>query len=302
MTGSSLESNRAAGTRLELLLFRLNGSQLFGINVFKVQEVIPYQELTKLPGSSPLVNGVATLRGITMSVIDLSRAVGGPAMKNPKNGIIIITEYNRSVHGFLIHSVDRIVYTQWENVQAPPDAIGNRSFTTAITTVDDQMIEIIDVERVLDNIVHASTDVSDDMTSQARQDSHKVLIIDDSMVARKQIERALEQVNIECVTATDGTDAIQILEQLTAEGHDMQHYFSMIISDIEMPNMDGYMLTTELRKRADFQHIYILLHSSISGEFNADMVQKTGANQFIQKYCPDELVEAVMKHLDQGQP
>jgi two-component system chemotaxis response regulator CheV len=300
MTGSTLESNRAAGTRLELLLFRLGGKQLFGINVFKVQEVIPYQALYKLPGANPMVNGVATLRGITMSVIDLSRAIGGPAMANPEDGIIIITEYNRSVHGFLIHSVDHIAYTQWENVQPPPAAIGSRSFTSAITTIDDQMIEIIDVERVLDNIVHASTDVSSEMTNMASQESHRVLVIDDSMVARKQIERALQQVNIECVTATDGANAIHLLEQLAADGNDMRHYFSMIISDVEMPNMDGYMLITELRKRPEFEHIYILMHSSISGEFNIDMVKKTGANKFIQKYSPDELAETVLQHLDEN--
>ncbi|MCU7841423.1 MAG: chemotaxis protein [Candidatus Thiodiazotropha sp. (ex Troendleina suluensis)] len=300
MTGSILESNRAAGSRLELLLFNLGGRQLFGINVFKVQEVIPYKTLTQLPGAHPLVNGVATLRGITMSVIDLSRAIGGPTMEKPKDGIIIITEYNRSVHGFLVQGVDRIVYTQWEDVQPPPAALGAHSFATAITTIDNQLVEILDVEKVLDSIVHASTDISDSVSDKAHQNSHKVLIVDDSMVARKQIVRALEQVNIECITATDGEDTIQLLDKLNAEGNEMRNYFCMIISDIEMPKMDGYMLTTELRKRPDFQQTYILLHSSISGEFNHEMVKKTGANQFIQKYCPDELAEAVIAHLGSG--
>ena len=299
MSGETLESNRAAGTRLELLLFRLNGPQLYGINVFKVQEVIPYQSLTRIPGAHPLVNGVATLRGVTMSVIDLARAVGSQPMAKPEDGIIIITEYNRSVHGFLVSAVERIVYTQWEEVLAPPDAAGHHNFVTAITIIDKQMVEILDVEKVLDNIVHASTDVSGDLAKQAAANGHRVLVVDDSSVARKQISRALEQINIECITATDGQDALDLLERLAAEGHEMGNYFSMIISDIEMPKVDGYMLTTELRKLPDYKETYILLHSSISGEFNVDMVKKTGANKFIQKYSPDELAQAVLEQLSQ---
>ena len=297
MKGSTLESNRAAGTRLELLLFRLLDEQLFGINVFKVQEVIPYQQLTRIPGSHPLVNGVATLRGVTMSVIDLSRAVGGPPMSDPESGIIIITEYNRSVHGFLVRGVERIVHTGWEEVHAPPAAAGHHNFVTAITIIEKQMIEILDGEKVLDNIVHASTDVSGELASQASAEGHRVLVVDDSSVARKQIRRALEQINIECVTATDGQEALDLLQQLADQGNDMRSHFSMIISDIEMPNIDGYMLTTALRRQDDYKEAYILLHSSISGEFNVDMVKRTGANQFIQKYSPDELAQAVLEQL-----
>ena len=92
-----LEANRLAGTRLELLLFHLEGPQTFGINVFKVQEVIPYQRLTHMVGAHPLVKGIATLRGVTMPIMDMSEAVGGPAMRDPQQGNIVITEYNRSV-------------------------------------------------------------------------------------------------------------------------------------------------------------------------------------------------------------
>jgi len=300
MTGTSLESNESAGKRLELLLFRLGSKQLFGINVFKVQEVIPYQALNKLPGSASSVYGVATLRGITMPVIDLSLAIGNGPMLNPEQGTIIITEYNRSVHSFLIHSVDHIAHTQWENVFPPSAGIGGNSYTTAITNIDNQIVQIIDVEKVLDSIVDTSTRVSSKLTDQALAQQHKVLVVDDSLVARKQIQKALKQVNVECTTATDGANAIRILEQLMNEGHDMCSYFSMIISDIEMPHMDGYMLTTELRKRKEFKQIYILLHSSISGEFNVDMVKSTGADLFIQKYCPEELVEVVLNQLSEN--
>ncbi len=296
MSDSVLESNRAAGTRLELLLFRLEGRQQFGINVFKVQEIIPYHQVTQVPGAHPLVSGIANLRGITMPILDLSRAIGGPPMSDPEQAKIIITEYNRSVHGFLVRSVDKIINTQWERVQPPPDNSGHNNYLTAVTLVDDRIIEILDVEKVLDQVVHASTDVSRELTDQASAEQRLVLVVDDSRVARHQVEKALNQIGVQCVTAKDGRDALETIDKLAAEGHDMKTYFSMVISDIEMPEIDGYLLTSELRRRPEFKDAYILLHSSISGEFNIDMVEKTGANKFIQKYSPDDLAEAVLEH------
>jgi two-component system chemotaxis response regulator CheV len=294
---SILESNRLAGTRLELLLFRLDGSQTYGINVFKVQEVIPSKRLTRLPGSHPLVNGVATLRGITMSILDLSRALGGVPIEDPDNANIVITEYNRSVHGFLVRSVERIVNTRWEEVRPRPPGLGRDSFVTAVTIIDEKMIEILDVEKVLDQVVHARTEVSEDLASQITSAERNVLVVDDSSVARKQITRALEQIGVRCETVGDGLEAIQLLERMRDEGVDVARHFFMIISDIEMPEMDGYMLTTAIRGHPDWQDLYILLHSSISGVFNVDMVKRTGANKFIQKYDPDDLAGAVLERI-----
>jgi two-component system chemotaxis response regulator CheV len=295
--GGVLESNRLAGTRLELLLFRLSGRQQFGINVFKVQEVIPYQQLTRIPGAHPLVEGVATLRGMTMSILDLCKAIGGPAIQNPKTGHIIITEYNRSVHGFLVNSVERIVNTRWEEVLPRPSGVGKNSYVTAMTLIDGNMIEILDVEKVLDQVVKASTQVSSELSSKVHGELGRVLVVDDSSVARKQITRALEQVGIQCITAEDGRKALELLNALAAEGIKIDEHFFMIISDIEMPEMDGYMLTTAIRANPAFGVPYILLHSSISGVFNIDMVKKTGANKFIQKYCADDLAQAVLERV-----
>lgn len=292
--GHVLEANRLAGTRLELLLFRLEGRQTFGINVFKVQEIIPYQRLTRVVGTHPLVKGIANLRGITMPILDLSEAVGGPPMREPQNGNIIITEYNRSTHGFLVREVARIANTVWEEVLPKPSAVGHDSFVTAITDIDGEMVEILDVEKVLDQVVHASTSVSETFTGQRQDGTFRVLVVDDSMVARRQITDALAQVGVECITANNGQEGIQVIEKLLAEGVDVASYFFMIISDIEMPEMDGYMLTQAIRSHSELQSLYILLHSSISGVFNVDMVKKTGANKFIQKYDADDLAETVV--------
>jgi two-component system, chemotaxis family, chemotaxis protein CheV len=295
--GSSLDSNKAAGTRLELLLFQLEGRQLYGINVFKVQEVIPFRELTRLPGAHPLVRGIATLRGVTMPIMDLSRAIGGPAMKDPGNAYIIITEYNRSVHGFLIRHMERIINTQWDQVQSPPRATGRDAFVTAITMVDNRIVEILDVEKVLDQVVHASTDVSAHLSAGINADDRQVLVVDDSTVARNQISRALGQLGIRCTLVPDGQHAVDLLSRMLADGVDVSNHFTMVVSDIEMPVVDGYQLTTWIRQQPQLQQLYVLLHSSISGVFNVDMVKRTGANKFIQKYHPDDLALAVQERV-----
>lgn len=295
--GSSVESNRAAGTRLELLLFRLDHPQLYGINVFKVQEVVPWQSLTKMAGSHPFVLGVATLRGRTMPVLDLSLAMGLSPLREPRKGHIVITEYNRSVHGFLIHRVERIIHTQWDQVQPLPSKLGRDTYATAVTLVENELIQILDVEKVLDQVVHASTDVSAPLVEGQAAQGRRVLVIDDSSVARLQIQRALEQLGIECTLMNDGREALELIERMVADGIDIADHFLMVISDIEMPEMDGYELTTKIRANPGTNNIYILLHSSISGVFNIDMVQRTGANKFIQKYHPDDLAGAVLAHL-----
>jgi two-component system chemotaxis response regulator CheV len=280
--------------RLELLLFRLDDSQVFGINVFKVQEVIGYRPLTRLPGAHPLIRGIAHLRGRTMSVMDLASAVGKPPLAEPEKGHIVITEYNRSVHGFLVKSVDRIVNTQWKQVLPPPSAAGPNSYVTAVTLIEDRMVEILDVEKVLDQVVHADTRVSDDVAARADGVTRRVLVVDDSSVARHQVERSLAQIGVECIQARDGREAIELLQALAADGIAPREHFAMVISDVEMPEVDGYQLTVAIRHMPGAEGLYILLHSSINGEFNLDMIRKTGADRFVQKYCPDDLARAVL--------
>lgn len=294
MRNEVLRANEAAGTRLELLLFRLNGKQLFGINVFKVQAITPAPALTRLDGAHPLVLGIARIRDRTLPIMDLSEAVALGPLERRERSFVIVAEYNRSVHGFLVQAVDRIAHTEWNQVLAPPWGIGREHFLSAVTHIDDKIVQVLDVEKVLDQVVHASTRVDHEIIDRAVKRHRRILVVDDSVVARKQVVEAMEQIGVECVTAVDGADALDRIAALRAEGGPVDTQIDMIISDIEMPKVDGYMLVTALRRQADCAGIYILLHSSISGEFNIDMVRRTGANRFIQKYDPDELAVAVM--------
>ena len=146
--------------RLEILMFRLSGRQLFAINVFKVQEVLQLPKLTLIPQRHPVVCGVVNLRGQTLPVIDLSQAIGMRPLVPDERSTIIVTEYNRSVQAFLVGGVDRILNLNWESILPPPGSAGRQHYLTAITRVDEQIVEIIDVEKVLAEIVPMSTRVS----------------------------------------------------------------------------------------------------------------------------------------------
>src|SRR5690554_930575 len=139
--------------RLELLLFRLKGRQLYGINVFKVKEVLQCPRLTVLPRLNPVVRGVAHVRGGTLPIIDLAQATGGRPLEDLASAFVIITEYNNRVQGFLVRAVERIVNLNWSDVHPPPKGTGRDHYLTAVTRVDEQMVEIVDVEKVLAEVL-----------------------------------------------------------------------------------------------------------------------------------------------------
>ncbi|GGI67701.1 chemotaxis protein CheV [Shewanella gelidii] len=286
--------------RLELLLFKLNGRQRYGINVFKVKEVLQCPPLTGLPKLNPYVRGVAHIRGTTISVIDLSAATGGRPIEDISNCFIIISEYNRSVQGFLVSSVERIINMNWEAILPPPQGAGRSSYLTAVTEIEGELVEILDVEKILDEISPVQTKISDDVDEGLtidREENFHIMVIDDSSVARKQIIRSLEPLNLQIDTAKDGKEALDKLVALTSEIDDLSKEIPLIISDIEMPEMDGYTLTAEIRDNPKLKNIKVVLHTSLSGVFNQAMVEKVGANDFIAKFNPDELAAAVNKHL-----
>lgn len=292
----------AGHNRLELLLFKLGGNQRFGINVFKVQEVIQCPPLTQLPKAHPVICGVAHLRGKTIPVIDLSMAIGARPLIRDGKGYVIITEYNRSIQGFLVSTVDRIINMGWEQIQPPPKGTGKESYMTAVTQLDKELIEVVDVEKVMKEVIGGSEHVSEGIIDPHNDEfGQHVLIVDDSSVARNQIKRVLEQLHVEHTTAKDGQEAFEVLEAWVKEGRDLPRYLAMVISDLEMPRMDGYTLTIRMRQVPAMENVYVLLHSSLSGVFNQTMVEKVGANQFLAKYVPDDLARLVQQRLKEHQ-
>lgn len=299
MAAVNQRTNLVGNNRLELLLFRLHGTQPFGINVFKVREVLQCPELTEMPGSSPHVRGIAHLRGVPVMVIDLSQATGGKRIEDLSSAYVLVTEYNRHTQGFLVNGVDRIINTNWDQILPPPKGAGAGHYLTAVTEIDGKLVQIIDVEKVFSEITPVDEDVSEDVKSKATARDFKdliVLVADDSAVARNQVKRALSSIGIQVELVNDGRLALDWLNAKAAElGGDISTKVPLLISDIEMPEMDGYTLTAEIKADPVLRNMHVVLHSSLSGVFNEAMVKKVGADQFIAKFHPDELASAVQK-------
>jgi two-component system chemotaxis response regulator CheV len=306
LDGVDQRTQMVGANRLELLLFRLEGPQLYGINVFKVQEVIRCPSLTHVPNSHPAVVGIANMRGKTISVVDLQHSLGRAPIPVDKHheAFVIIADYNRTLQGFLVHDVDRIINMNWEEILPPPKGSGRNHYLTAVTKLENKLVEIVDVEKVLAEISGHEEDVSKELVEENQQKQRvatTILVADDSSVARNQIKRTMDQIGIDCVLAKDGKQALDMMLEYADKEGPITNHIGLVISDIEMPNMDGYSFTTELRKHPKLKDLYVILHTSLSGVFNEAMVHKVGANRFIPKFDPDDLANAVLAGFDAGE-
>ncbi|QHQ28155.1 putative chemotaxis signal transduction protein [Xanthomonas albilineans] len=295
------QRTRLAGhNRLALLLFRLGGRQLFGVNVFKVQEVLRRPELFQVPGLPLQFSGVADVRGRSVPVLDLGLAIGHPEREpNTDAGprYIVVTEFNRSVQGFLVSGVERIVNIAVEDIHPPPELGAESSYLTAVTRFQGELIQVIDVESVLADIAQTRTEAQIDPSLALTGRQLQVLVVDDSRVARQQIRSVLDQLDVGATLLSDGRQALDHLLQIHASGENPADRYAMVISDIEMPAMDGYTLTTEIRRHPGLSGLYVLLHTSLSGVFNNAMVERVGANSFVAKYSANELADYVLARL-----
>jgi len=279
-----------------LLRFTLNTKQKFGFNVLKIREIVKYRPLNVIPGSNHGIAGTFELRGATVPVIDLSAAT----FKQPipaealADSTIIVAEFNRVVTGFLVRTVEKIATVNWQEVREVPSASGVNHYVSGVISIDDTLVSILDVEKVLHEIVPSKNDADIrsalEPTQLAEIAGRTVLAVDDSSVARSLLSKTLQALDIKCILAVNGKEALAVLDNTATR-------IDMVISDIEMPEMDGYALTEELRASATHAKKYILLHSSLSGLASESTVAAVGADAFLTKFKGDELAQAVYEGL-----
>ena len=298
MEGVDRLTRIAGQNRVELLLFQLGPAQTFGINVFKVREVLKCPPLRRVPQSNRHVRGVLHTRGQTVAVIDLASVLGMVPCADSGDEFVVITEYNGRVQGYRVAKVERIVNLRWDEIHAPPSGVGASNYLTAVVTVDGRLIEILDVERVLAEIVGIDEVVSaplragqDRLTKRPRH----AFVADDSMVARRQISKVLEQMGFTYEVAENGRIAWEMLKAAAAEQPILSKY-CMLISDIEMPEMDGYTLTKMIKSDPALKQLYVCLHTSLSGSFNQPMADSVGADRLVPKFVADDLA-AVLREV-----
>jgi two-component system chemotaxis response regulator CheV len=278
---------------LSLLLFTLRSGKLMAINLLKVSEIIPCPALTRLPESHPHVKGVATLRGASLSVIDLSRAIGERPLADPDGGCLIVTDVSRSKQGLHVQAVSKIVHCLTTDIRPPPYGSSNKSFITGVTQVDGTLVQVLDIEKVIHGIAPARIEpTSDALTMEEAEvlSKTRILVVDDSHVALQQSLITLRNLGLDCHTARSAKEAIDVLLEL--QGSPAQ--INLLVSDIEMSEMDGYALTRTLRETPDFQHLYILLHTSLDSAMNSEKAKLAGADAVLTKFSSPELTKCLI--------
>ncbi len=288
-------------SRLELLLFRLAGPQIFAINVFKVREAVHCPEITEIPQAGHGVRGITYLRDDTISIIDLGQKMGQPPVTDTESAFLVVVELRGQVQGLLVSSVERIINIAWSDVHPAPKLNEADGYISSITRMEKELIEIVDVEKVLvevfgeDNLV-----LSDAIQSHPEGEGNrirKVLVVDDSKVARHQIVRTLEQIEVSSAVASDGVQALEQLQTWARSG-DVSEQIAMIISDIEMPKMDGYGLVSEIRRDPKLKDLHILLHSSMTGILDQSLIEQAGADEYLEKFNVDNLARRVLAQVE----
>lgn len=294
----------AGSNRMEILLFSLGTGEHFGINVFKVREVSKTPLITRTPNMPAGVEGLISLRGNVIPVLSLGQILGLTAPGAPRGSAMMVTEYSKRTLGFLVESVDRIVRVDWERVRAPENmSSASHGFITAITELaDGRLVSILDVESILAETFGDA--VIGDIAPIADGHEVSVFFVDDSAVARRKITEVLDRLGVRHKYAQNGLEAWNRLQSLAdhAEqtGRVLLDEVNLIMVDAEMPEMDGYVLTRNIKADARFAGIPVVMHSSLSSEANRAMGKRVGVDAYVAKFDAEVLADTIRPMLQRG--
>jgi two-component system chemotaxis response regulator CheV len=272
---------------MEILLFSLGTRETFGINVFKIKEVCRTPAITKTPNMPHGVEGVISLRGAIIPVIDLGKFINIERSGNLASNMMV-AEYSKRTLGFLVHEVDRIIRVDWERVKEPQAVLaGNDGLITALTELDDgKLVSILDVEQILTQ-AFGETAVENVAALEDAQE-HNIFFVDDSVVARRKIVEVLDRLNVKHKQATNGREAWDRLQQMASQaqqaGQKLAQQIDVIMVDAEMPEMDGYVLTKHIKDDPRFADIPVVMHSSLSTDANMAMGRNVGVDAYVAKF------------------
>lgn len=296
-------TNLTGNSMFELLLFRLgeaNGTsrrELFGINVFKVREILVMPEVTVMVNAPPNVMGIANIRGQMLPVINLANIAGCNPTKGL--GILLVTEFARTTQGFAVEEVNEIVRLGWKHVLS---AEGNGGgLVTSIARLDGaaentRLAQVLDVEQILRDVFpeqHKGVAEDVHVAGVKLRPGTVILAADDSAVARMMIEEGLKAMGAPYIMTKTGKEAWERLqalsEQAIAEGQTVRDKVALVLTDLEMPEMDGFTLTRNIKQDLRFAKIPVVIHSSLTGSTNESHVKSVGADAYIAKFQADEL-------------
>ncbi len=301
-------TNLTGSNMFEMLLFRLgesggsDRSELFGINVFKIREIVAMPPVTAMAGSPQHVLGVVNLRGQVIPVIDLPAVVGC----TPKTGlnIMLVTEYARTTQAFAAESVEDIVRLDWNQILSADGSVAG-GYVTSIARLDGdknstRLAQVLDVESILRRVLPTEEVELNAETIgpvvKIRPGSI-VLAADDSFVARSMIERELKALGLPYSMYKTGQEAWNRLQDIASEcqskGVPMHERVAVVLTDLEMPEMDGFTLTRNIKKDPMMRGLPVVIHSSLTGDTNENHVRSAGADAYVAKFAASELADTL---------
>lgn len=301
-------TNLAGNSMFELLLFRLGEApgtdrrELFGINVFKVREILVMPEITAMVNSPPSVMGVANIRGQMITVINLPQIVG----TNPTKGlgILLVTEFARTTQAFAVEEVNEIVRLEWKQVLSAEGRGGG--LVTSIARLDGsaentRLAQVLDVEQILRDVFPLQGNDTEVSEKLHLPPGAVILAADDSAVARMMIEQGLKSMGVPFIMTKTGKEAWDRLKAMASEaeaqGQTIRDKIALVLTDLEMPEMDGFTLTRNIKQDPRFSTLPVVIHSSLTGATNEDHVRKVGADGYVAKFVAEELAQTIRKVL-----
>jgi two-component system, chemotaxis family, chemotaxis protein CheV len=295
----------AGSNRMEILLFSLGTHETFGINVFKVREVCRTPAITKAPNMPGGVEGLISLRGNVIPVLSLAKVMRLSDAPAGLGTSMMVTEYSKRTLGFLVHGVDRIIRVDWQKVKAPESVVSNDlgAYITAITELPDgKLVSIVDVEQILANTFGDSIIGQIERMDAGRD--FNVFFVDDSAVARRKIAEVLDKLGVKHKHALNGQEAWTRLSGMAAHcqqlGSSLRDEVNLILVDAEMPEMDGYVLTKNIKSDPRFQGIPVVMHSSLSSEANRAMGKNVGVDAYVAKFDAEILAGTIRPMLNRN--
>ena len=292
----------AGSNKMEILLFSLGTRETFGINVFKVREVGRTPHITKTPNMPHGVEGLVSLRGNVIPVLSLVSFLDHKDQPVERGKTMMVAEYSKRTLGFLVHEVDRIIRVDWEKVRAPESVLSaNQGIITAITELENgTLVSLLDVEQILANSFGEAIIV--DIPPAQVSEETGVFFADDSIVARRKIAEVFDKLGVKHKHATNGAEAWSRLQGLAAHaqqtGRSLRDDVRLILVDAEMPEMDGYVLTKNIKIDPRFDGIPVIMHSSLSSEANKAMGQAVGVDGYIAKFDAEILADTLRPLLE----
>jgi two-component system chemotaxis response regulator CheV len=287
----------AGSNKMEILLFSLGTREIFGINVFKVREVGRTPRITKTPNMPRGVEGLISLRGNVIPVLSLAPFMELDGVPPGLGKTMMVAEYSKRTLGFLVHEVDRIIRVDWERVKAPESVMAaNQGLITAVIELEGGgLVSILDVEQILANAFGEAMIV--DIPPAKVDAGTSVFFVDDSVVARRKIAEVLDKLGVRHKHATNGMEAWTRLQGLATHalqsGAKIRDEVRLVLVDAEMPEMDGYVLTKNIKSDPRFEGVPVVMHSSLSSEANRAMGKSVGVDAYVAKFDAEALADTL---------